>query len=147
MKELGELVVSMDDFCPDFVGEVQAWATQVFSGWGTTKLVGDGLCVLRDRGQRDSKRNQVRCLKQWDVLRKSGLMEGHRREQVQDPLDVGEPRPAAPVEHSIHSATGHEGSADLDHITDRRDWTSLTAASEMSVQGLLAVMRHCSLHK
>eukprot|EP00974_Lingulodinium_polyedra_P097477 9449357-Lingulodinium_polyedra.AAC.1 len=73
--------------------EISTVATEVFSGFGQTKVVEDVLNPLRDHSDRDSKHGRLRLVRQYCLMRDQGLLQMHRRTEVTDPSGDVAPTP------------------------------------------------------
>ena len=119
-------------------------ARQIFSGFGQTKVVEDGIGKVRDHEDFDVKNKKVSLRAQWSSLREEKVLEMHGRREV-TVLQEDEAPASEPVtwDSCMHHSNKHECSLGLRPLVGKATWPTLTAQSCQALPLEMCLFRHC----
>eukprot|EP00974_Lingulodinium_polyedra_P081004 7847504-Lingulodinium_polyedra.AAC.1 len=127
VQEAAALATSPDG--PPLAARLQTlhkFSLNLFTGWGQTKVVEDGLKQLREAERAESTNGRLEVIRQWGVLRDREVVGLHKREEIKPEVSEDAPKPSLPQSLFIcwNKAPTLADAATLLH---KADWPTLTA--------------------
>ena len=140
MAEIGQLLhTSAVGDKPALLTWLKEFCTQLFQGWGQTKVIEDNIKVLRDREQRDVCSRVLKVLRQLGIMIDSGGLALHKREGLQ--MDSSETSSAKLTQKTFY-AHQHQCSIDLQSILGTTTWPSFSAQGAEAMYAVLGFLRN-----
>ena len=142
MSEMAAFACLTPDAEADVVlPELASHSRLLFTGFGQTKVIEDGIKEVRDRADRDVCNKRLACVHQWKALQDTRVLGKHGREELAPPAENMPARGKVPW--SAFSSYGSTPSMDCSSLVETATWPSLTAQSMQVVCAEQQLFRHC----
>lgn len=142
MAEVAQLVCSDQTHSQSAKREQLKQQSQaLFKGWGQTKVVEDALKELRDVQDRTVTNKRLEAQRQWLVLKGTGTIAAHRREEV-EPEEEEQPTKKR-LAWSNFSCRGTAPSLDLLPLLQPATWPTLSAQSLQLLSAERNLLKEC----
>ena len=117
---------------------LDALAKSIFTGWGQTKVVEDGIRELRDVEQRGTTNKKVAAIRQLGILRDRKVIALHKREEFEPTTPAVTPKATTPW--STFTAKGTEPTIEIDSLTGAASWPTLSAQTYQVIAAEMALV-------
>ena len=142
MEEVATFAAESGDVADDDVlTELAELSTTLFSGFGQTKVIEDGIQRLRGQEERALANRSVDLARQWASLRDKGVAALHRRPEVDAAATVHLQNPK--IDDSVFDYYNTTPSVDTSAIQETLTWPSFTAQGSQSIPVGQALLADC----
>ena len=140
MQEISELVkAGLPE--EEVLATLSSFSQRVFSGFGQTKVIEDGLQRLRSSEQRTVANKKVECARQWSTLRGQKVLGLHQRDEVEPPPEATAERRG--LSKAASTVRGRAPTLDASAFTHKATWPTLSAQSLQGLSVEHALLEHC----